>query len=110
MPKIEQVPSWLRRALRTWLQAFLGSLLLALTGLPAGVIPDADWMVQALRLALFSAATATLTAAVSALQNAGEDSGRLPPLLKSPAEQSAVRTDIARAKVASAASEARRRE
>ena len=96
--KIEQVPPWLRRALRTWLQAFLGSLLLSLTGLPAGMIPAAEWWVQALRIALFAAAVATLTSAVSALQNAGEDSGRLPPLLKSPAEQRAVQSDSLTAK------------
>jgi hypothetical protein len=88
---VEQIPSWLRRGLRTWLQAFVGSVLISLTALPTGVMPDTGWLEQALRIALLSAATATLSAAVSMLQNGAEDSGKIPSLLKTPAEQAAAR-------------------
>jgi hypothetical protein len=88
---VEHIPSWLRRGLRTWLQAFLGSILVSLTTLPTGVLPDTDWATQALRIALFSAATATLSAAVSMLQNGAEDSGKIPSLLKTTEEQAAAK-------------------
>jgi hypothetical protein len=82
------LPDWLRRAIRTWLQSFLASLLATLSTVGAADLPALTtwlWWQKALAAAVFSAGMATLTAVVSALQNSAEDSGAIPALLKAPA-------------------------
>lgn len=94
----QTLPAWLRRAIRTWLQAFLASFLASLTAINPGTVPSLDWLQRTVYAALFAAGTATLASIVSALQNAGEDSGHLPPFLKTPNETAAVKADEAEVK------------
>ena len=67
----------LRRATRTFLQAFLGTFLSLLVVTP-GALPDKDFV---LNVAL-SAILAGFIAVLSWLQNALESSGKVPKLLK----------------------------
>ena len=66
-----------QRAARTFLQAFLASLLLNGGGLAAGTIPTAQAFWTILAGAIFAACVAVL----SWLQNSLEDSGQVPPVL-----------------------------
>jgi hypothetical protein len=83
-------PDWLRRAIRTAIQVFAGVLLTALGAIAAGTFPDLEWWVATLRAAGVAAVLALATSVLTGLQNALEDSDRIPSLLKSPASAGAL--------------------
>jgi hypothetical protein len=84
------MPDALRRAIRTFAQAFVGVLLLQAAAIAVSVnqgtwVPDVDW----LKRVVLSAAAAGVIAVLSWLQNYLEDSGvagkTIPAVLKAPA-------------------------
>lgn len=81
------VPDWARRAGRTFVQAFIGSLLVltAGAGLLPGEVPNLALLQRLALAALWAAVIATLTGAHNAL----EDGNVLPALGKAPASPGA---------------------
>lgn len=73
----------LRRALRTWLQAFLGSLITSGVLSAASADGVVDW--SALKKALIAAAAGAVVALITFVQNHLEDSTAMPAILKAPA-------------------------
>lgn len=74
-----------RRALRTFVQAWLGSLLTS--GVLSATATDGIVDLSALEKAGVSALAAGFIALLSWLQNALEDNTRMPALLKAPASE-----------------------
>lgn len=74
-----------RRALRTWLQAFLGSLITS--GVLSGVETDGvvDWAIA--EKAVIAALAAGVIALLTWAQNALEDTTQFPAVLKAPASE-----------------------
>lgn len=70
----------LYRAVRTFLQAWIGSFLLLVAGAPLapGTIPDLDWV----RRVALASAWAALIALLSWVQNLLENNTSMPALLK----------------------------
>lgn len=75
------LPDPIRRALRTWLQTFLATLLPALGASATGVLPTPEGFLSVLTYAGYAASIAVLAALLSALQNAGEDRKVIPTIL-----------------------------
>lgn len=81
------MPDSVRRAIRTFFQAFLGAIIttgVLSTAATNGVV---DW--SSLKKAAVSALSAGIVATVSFVQNALEDKGTVPALLKAPASSGA---------------------
>jgi hypothetical protein len=76
------LPDWLRRAIRTFAQAFLGVMITqwGTLALKPGEIPDES----VLRSLVIAGIVAGIVAVVTATHNALEDHAGLPALLKSP--------------------------
>lgn len=73
----------IRRALRTWLQAFLGSLITSGVLSAASADGVVDW--SGVKKALIAAAAGAVVALITFVQNLLEDSTTMPALLKAPA-------------------------
>ena len=77
-----EMPDWLRRTLRTFIQSFSASMLASVSLIVAGTFPELEWWQAALRGALASAALALVTSLLTAAQNGLEEKGAIPSLLK----------------------------
>ncbi len=68
----------LRRAARTFLQSFLGTLLLSFPATALGVLPSPEFFARVVTVAAFAGAVAVL----SLVQNGLEDNTKFPNMLK----------------------------
>jgi hypothetical protein len=78
---MNEMPDWLRRSLRTWLQVFVATLAASLTTASLNDVAGFAWWQKALGSAALSAGVALLSAIASGLQNAAEDKGLIKPFL-----------------------------